>query len=152
MRKTIVVSAAVLMLAACASPQQQAAKEKSAAVGAWIAQNEAPLRAGTIKKSDYYQGLYSQLSVPPISPAELVYMRAVSGMITAAKKREAGEISADDYDARRREASISMQEGVQRIQAQDAQRRREDAALLLQTGPVTTHCSSYGGSTSCTSW
>lgn len=152
MRKLIIACVAALMLAACASPQQQAAKAKHIAIQSWIDRNEALVRAGTLKRSEFYDGLYTQISVPPVTSSDLVYMRSVSGMITAAKKREAGEISEDEYNARRREANITVQESLQRIQAQDDQRRREMAMMMLQTQPVTTHCSSFGGSTSCTSW
>lgn len=110
------------------------------------------MHAGTLKASDYYMGLYDRLSTQPITAMDLVYMRPINNLIAYSKEMEAGKISADEFAARKRDANIAIEEGAQRVEAEDAQQQREVALMFLQTRPTATNCISTGSSSSCTTW
>lgn len=105
----------VCLLAGCAST-------RLAEIQAYAATNRPLAEAGTIKWSDYYLGLH-RVGVASGMPAN-TQMR-LNNMIRDAQQFEAGQITRDEFDYRRRAATAA--ETVDNERARELERQRMSA-------------------------
>lgn len=129
---------------------QQAYAQKDAMVRTYIRDELALANAGKIKQSEYWIGLYNLEQQAPVRAGDLIMAKGTNEMIEAARRLEAGQISAADYDAIRRNVQLEVAQEFQaaqdRFAEQQAQQQQANRAMLMQyylnTRPVTTTC--YG--------
>ena len=92
----------------------------------------------------------------PVLQQDLPVIKITSKMIDLSKDLEAGRISQDEFDSRKREllnAGLEENTAIQQQQAAAAnQRRRTALDFYLRSRPVTTNCSALGNNASCTTY
>jgi hypothetical protein len=154
MRRSVIILC--LALGACANPTLTAYKAKVQAEQTYVSENMPRFKSGELKASDYYAGFYALATQPPVLPQDMPAIKASSAMIDAARDLEAGRISPQEFDKRRRDALNAGMEENNNIQAQqaaaDEARRRLALQYFLQTRPVTTNCRSWMNGASCTTY
>ncbi|WP_454845331.1 hypothetical protein [Ralstonia thomasii] len=146
----------LMMLGACQSPQLAAYRSKVEAQQAWAQQNGGAVQTGRMKQSEYWAGAYGIVTRPPVLQQDLPVIKITSKMIDLSKDLEAGRISQDEFDSKKREllnAGLEENAAIQQQQAAaDDQRRRTALDFYLRSRPVTTNCSAFGSNASCTTY
>ncbi|MEI5996805.1 hypothetical protein H3V53_06205 [Paraburkholderia bengalensis] len=155
MKMKHVLTAAVLAavaLSGCANRQQRAMQQayanKQTLLEKYVHDRFPLVNSGKISQSDYWKGFYYAAETDPVRPADLIMAKGANTMITAAQQLEAGKITREDFEAKRREVQIQEGQEMQTLKdqyaAQQAQQDQANRAALmnyyLQTRPVTTTC------------
>lgn len=124
MRHTIVIFLFAL-LAGCVHPQVVQLRE-------WAAPSKEQAKAGQMKWSDYYKGLYRRVAELPEMQGKAFYLRGSNLLIDAALAMEDGKISKDQFESFQREMTAAESEYAERVRVQNAAAWAQAAAVYNQ--------------------
>lgn len=135
-----------LLLSGCATNQQ-----KPSAFQIYAESNFARAESGEMKWSDYYLGAYEKLRLESSKNTgnQLIIFNE---LIDTAKAYEAGAITKDQFESKRRDARGKLKQ----LEA-NAQIENEPSIFAIPYGPAytpprATTCTSSGGQTFCTTY
>lgn len=127
---------------------EQALRQKDDAIQAFMASKTPLVKAGQMKRSDYYLGLFDLSQRPPVRPIDIDAADHANKAIALAKQFESGQIDEETYQAKLREIQIDFSKTRQELDDRDAQAQAQQNQVnramalqyYLQTRPVTTSC------------
>lgn len=115
---TYLVVLTSLLVSGCTSPQKRAQMEN---FQSWRAHAHAEAQSGRLKWSAYYAELWSKFNAFPPDPQKNIIQSITAELIPIARKYEAGEISAAQFqDAQRIAASKVNRDMTKQQQYQQA--------------------------------
>lgn len=120
-----IVVALVLVLAGCVHPQITQLRD-------WAEPAKEQAKAGQIKWSDYYKGLYSRVAELPEMQGKAFYLRASNLLIDSALAMEEGKISVEKFESFQREMIAAESEYAERARIRNAAAWAQAAATYNQ--------------------
>lgn len=145
-----------VMLAGCANMQSNLANRE---LRNYMDQNAPLARAGSMKWSDYYTGLYDLASKHTNVRGAGTFMEITNNLIGSAYKFEDGKITLEEFKGKQREAEALLAQSTQAEMDADTDRRMRaysawKAANPTPTyrAPTTTNCYKVGNTVSCNSY
>lgn len=124
MSRTVVVVLFAL-LAGCVHPQVAQLRE-------WAVPAKEQAKAGQMKWSDYYKGLYSRIADLPEMQGKAFYLRGSNLLIDAALAMEDGKISKDQFESFQREVTAAESEYAEKVRVQNAAAWAQAASVYNQ--------------------
>lgn len=113
------------LLAGCVHPQVVQLRE-------WATPAKEQAKAGQMKWSDYYKGLYRRVAELPEMQGKSFYLRGSNLLIDAALAMEDGKISKDQFESFQREMTAAESEYAERVRVQNAAAWAQAAAVYNQ--------------------
>lgn len=120
-----IVVALVLFLSGCVHPQVAQLRD-------WAGPAKEQAKAGQMKWSDYYKGLYSRVAELPEMQGKAFYLRASNLLIDSALAMEEGKISKEQFESFQREMTAAESEYAEKVRIQNAAAWAQAAATYNQ--------------------
>ncbi|MCA3175831.1 MAG: hypothetical protein ING36_09880 [Burkholderiales bacterium] len=120
-----IVIALTLVLTGCVHPQVTQLND-------WAGQAIEQAKAGHMKWSDYYKGLYNRVAELPEMQGKAFYLRGSNLLIDSALAVEAGKISKEQFESFQREMVAAESEYAEKIRIQNAAAWAQAAATYNQ--------------------
>jgi len=126
MTRLFVVLFSFVFIVGCAAVPDQATKD----LQAWATPAKEEAKAGRMKWSDYYKGLYERLRVTKFNDTPFM-MDVTSSLIDIALAYEAGAIDQNTFESLQRQSEVLVVQNAQNLsQVQQAQQRAAWANTL----------------------